>query len=167
MNTALETFEDLFSYILKRFVKSSTGSRLKLKETLSLEKAHSVVDEDSSEVLFKEVFDVIFFEINKYIKSQIEFYAMDWNAYLTIRSDENYMRKDDKEDANKEEEKKEGEQEIINTSSKKEKKEDSLKNLKEQFAASKKVYNENFLLRLLAIVDTYTNVANALSTDKQ
>ncbi len=85
----LNTFEELFATILRRSVKEQkTGLQMKLKETLTLEKALSVVDKNASESLLGEATDILISELQRYLKDHNEFYAMDHTAYLKIKKEE-------------------------------------------------------------------------------
>ena len=49
----LDQFEDLFLAVLGRVSQPETSVKLKLKNQLSLEKAHSVIDDNASDNLLQ------------------------------------------------------------------------------------------------------------------
>lgn len=96
----VELFEQLFLAVAGRIVEPDFGGALKLKSPSgaagapSLQKAKSVIDENASEVLLGQAFEVIFREIERYIKIISNFKGVDWSVYVRKRNQE---RKDNAE----------------------------------------------------------------------
>lgn len=93
----LELFEQLFLAVAGRIVEPDFGGALKLKSTGSgalpqLQKAKSVVDENVSEKLLGQAFEVIFKEFERYINIMSGFQGVDWSVYVRMRNQE---RKDE------------------------------------------------------------------------
>jgi len=59
----------------------------------TLTKAQSMVDENVSEYLIAQSFEVIFTELNRYITSVKSLRGLDWSAFTKIRSE---MLRDEK-----------------------------------------------------------------------
>jgi hypothetical protein len=111
--------------------------KLKAKGTSvpSLEKAVSVIDENVSEHLISEAFEVIFKEFDRYVKIMKMFKGVDWTTYVKMRNKERKSGEakkeydienllDEEEEAFMEEEKKKADEEAKN-------KEDELKSKEE------------------------------------
>jgi hypothetical protein len=47
-----------------------------------MERSHSVIDENNTESLLMQSFDIIFREINRYINYATTSKGIDWNTYL-------------------------------------------------------------------------------------
>jgi hypothetical protein len=58
----------------------------------TLQKAKSVIDENASEKLFGQAFDIIFKELERYMTSLKHFKGADWSVYVRMRNQE---RKDE------------------------------------------------------------------------
>ena len=108
-----------------RIIKPDKGDDMKLKQrgtaVPSLEKAQSVIDENVSEMLVAQAFEVMFHEFARYVDIMKKFKGVDWTVYVRTR---NKQRKDgeekaeyadenllDEEEGEEEKEKKEGEEE--------------------------------------------------------
>ena len=120
----IDVFEQVFLLTVGRIIKPDTGTLMKLKQRgtsiPTLEKAQSVIDENVSEHLIAQAFEVIFKEFERYIKIMKNFKGIDWNIYVKMRNkerkngdakkdydDENLLDEEEEEEpANKEEEEK-------------------------------------------------------------
>lgn len=75
-----------------RIVKPDTGAHIKLKQrgtsVPTLEKAQSRIDENVSERLIGQSFEVIFKEFERYIKIMKGFKGVDWTVYVKMRNKE-------------------------------------------------------------------------------
>lgn len=85
-------------------------------------KAKSLVDTNASEILLQEAFDVIFKEIERYIRMLSSYRGMDWTVYtenrnqkrkeneeITLKNDDNVLLDEIEEGDEKKEEDKDGE----------------------------------------------------------
>lgn len=64
-------------------------SAKKKKNQLSLQKAKSVINEDVSETLLAQGFDIIFKELNRYVRIMNNlFRGIDWSTYVKSRTAE-------------------------------------------------------------------------------
>lgn len=93
----LELFEHLFLAVAGRIVEPDFGGALRLKSSggaaaPQLQKAKSVIDENASETLLGQAFEVIFREIERYLKIISGFKGVDWGMYVRMRNKE---RKDE------------------------------------------------------------------------
>jgi len=87
----IESFENLLNSIIARIIDVSheSASEKKKKNQLSLQKAKSVINEDVSETLLVQGFDIIFKEFNRYIKiMNMQFKGIDWSTYVKSRTQE-------------------------------------------------------------------------------
>ena len=89
----IEYFENLLVSIIARIVDPSSlepePSAKKKKNQLSLRKAKSVINEDVSETLLVQGFDIIFKELNRYVKIMNNlFRGIDWSTYVKSRTAE-------------------------------------------------------------------------------
>jgi hypothetical protein len=97
----VEYFENLLTSIISRIVEEDSESghpdgKKKSKGQLSLQKARSIINEDVSETLLVQGFDIIFKELNRYIHIMCELYqGVDWTSYVRFRT--NMLDKDDRE----------------------------------------------------------------------
>jgi hypothetical protein len=65
----------------------------KKKNQLSLQKAKSVINEDVSETLLGQGFDIIFKEFNRYVKIMSNlFKGIDWTTYVKSRTPEDHQK---------------------------------------------------------------------------
>ncbi len=75
-----------------RIVKPDTGAHMKLKQkgtsVPTLEKAQSRIDENVSERLIGQAFEVMFKEFERYIKIMKGFKGVDWTVYVKMRNKE-------------------------------------------------------------------------------
>ena len=75
-----------------RIIRPDIGAQIKLKQkgtsVPSLEKAISVIDENVSEHLISQAFEVIFKEVERYIKIMKMFKGIDWTIYVKMRNKE-------------------------------------------------------------------------------
>jgi len=115
----VDVFEQVFLLTVGRIIKPDTGALMKLKQrgtsVPTLEKAQSVIDENVSEHLIAQAFEVMFKEFERYIKIMKNFKGVDWTIYVKMRNKErknNDSKKEfddedllDEEDVPKEEEK--------------------------------------------------------------
>jgi len=110
----LELFEQLFLAVAGRIVEPDFGDSMKLKaargagQAPQLQKAKSVIDENVSEQLLGQAFEVIFKEIEKYSETLLKFKGIDWRSYVDHRNterknDEDYMKDNDDGNNNDEE----------------------------------------------------------------
>jgi hypothetical protein len=83
---------------MARIVDPSPSDEMKSKKKnneLSLQKAKSVINEDTSETLLAHGYDIIFKELDRYVKMMnIMFTGIDWATYTkakTSREDLRYM----------------------------------------------------------------------------
>lgn len=93
----LEFFENLLISILARIVDPSPYEAdhhaKKKKNQLSLQKAKSVINEDVSETLLAQGYDIIFKELNRYVKIMNQmFRGIDWATYVKSRTSKEDMR---------------------------------------------------------------------------
>jgi len=89
----LELFEHLFLTVAGRIVEPDFGDDLKLKASggtaaPQLQKAKSVIDENASETLLGQAFEVVFREIERYLKIISGFQGVDWGMYVRMRNKE-------------------------------------------------------------------------------
>jgi hypothetical protein len=89
----IEYFENLLISIIARIVDPSSlepePSAKKKKKELSLQKAKSVINEDVSETLLVQGFDIIFKELNRYVRIMSHlFRGIDWSTYVKSRTSE-------------------------------------------------------------------------------
>lgn len=88
----IDLFEQVFLLTVGRIIKPDTGALMKLKQkgtsVPTLEKAQSVIDENVSEHLIGQAFEVIFKEFERYIKIMKMFKGIDWNIYVKMRNKE-------------------------------------------------------------------------------
>ena len=125
----IDLFEQVFLLTVGRIIKPDTGALMKLKQrgtsVPTLEKAQSVLDENVSEHLIGQAFEVMFKEFERYIRIMKMFKGVDWAVYVKMRNkerkggeskkeyeeerllDEEEEEGDKKEEEKKEEEKKE------------------------------------------------------------
>ncbi|CDW73494.1 UNKNOWN [Stylonychia lemnae] len=138
----IDVFEQVFLMTVGRIIKPDTGAQLKLKQKgtsiPTLEKAQSVIDENVSEHLIGQAFEVIFKEFERYIKIMKMFKGIDWNIYVKMRNkerkngdskkeyDEENLLDEDDEPA-KEEEKKEGDAPASDAAAQEEEKKEEVK----------------------------------------
>lgn len=82
----------MFLLTVGRIIKPDTGALIKLKQkgtgVPSLHKAQSVIDENVSEYLIAQAFDVIFKEFERYINIMKTFKGVDWTIYVKMRNKE-------------------------------------------------------------------------------
>ena len=83
----------LFTLITARIVQSDFGEDLninKKKESglTTMVRAKSIVDENASELLLGQAFDVIFREIKRYATILDAFEGIDWEAYARQRNED-------------------------------------------------------------------------------
>ena len=72
---------------------SSVEPVSKKKNQLSLQKAKSVINEDVSETLLGQGFDIIFKEFNRYVKIMSNlFKGIDWATYVKSRTHEDHQK---------------------------------------------------------------------------
>ena len=122
----IDVFEQVFLTSVGRIIKPDTGTLMKLKQkgtsVPTLEKAQSMIDENVSEHLIAQAFEVIFKEFERYIKIMKMFKGVDWTIYVKMRNkerkngdakkeydDEPLLDEDDEEEKKPEEEKKDEE----------------------------------------------------------
>lgn len=89
----LDLFEHLFLAVAGRIVEPDFGGALRLKSSgggaaPQLQKAKSVIDENASETLLGQAFEVIFREIERYLKIINGFKGVDWGMYVRMRNKE-------------------------------------------------------------------------------
>jgi hypothetical protein len=89
----LELFEHLFLTVAGRIVEPDFCDDLKLKSSggtaaPQLQKAKSVIDENASETLLGQAFEVVFREIERYLKIISGFKGVDWGMYVQMRNKE-------------------------------------------------------------------------------
>jgi hypothetical protein len=113
-----DLFEQVFLMTVGRIIKPDTGALMKLKQrgtsVPTLEKAVSVLDENTSELLIEQAFRVMFQEFERYIKIMKRFKGVDWTIYVKMRNkerknndkkefdDENLLDEDEEEEQLKE-----------------------------------------------------------------
>ena len=93
----LELFEHLFLAVASRIVEPDFSGAPGLKSSggaavPQLQKAKSVIDENASETLLGQAFEVIFREIERYLRIISGFKGVDWGMYVRMRNKE---RKDE------------------------------------------------------------------------
>ena len=92
----IEYFEHLLISIIARIVDATAQDSeptQKKKNQLSLQKAKSVINEDVSETLLVQGFDIIFKEFNRYVKIMSKlFKGIDWATYVKSRTNEDYQK---------------------------------------------------------------------------
>jgi hypothetical protein len=118
----VDLFEQVFLLTAGRIIKPDTGANMKLKQkgtsVPTLEKAQSRIDENVSERLIGQAFEVMFKEFERYIKIMKSYKGVDWSVYVKMRNKErknNESKKDyddeklfdEEEEEQKAEEKKE------------------------------------------------------------
>ena len=177
----VEYFENLMMSIISRIVEDSsenTSSHHEKKRgsggTLSLAKAKSVINEDVSEALLVQGFDIIFKELNRYITIMNDlFKGIDWATYVKSRThgseknkevillDEEEAISEKPEEPLKSEENKDSaaKEEPLSEEKQKQKMEEKQKErIAQQLEMIDKIYKESFLKRLLTIVEMFTCV---------
>ena len=77
-------FENIFFSVIGRLIKQEEQPQIKLKTPLSMERATSIIDENATESLLLQGFDIIFRELQKYIKFAQNYQGIDFNTYLAI-----------------------------------------------------------------------------------
>lgn len=86
----IDTFEALFFTVTGRVVmkdgKDEIIKRQGKSVMPSLQKARSLVDKDTSEILLGQAFDIIFREFNRYISIMQDFEGVDWSTYVRKRN---------------------------------------------------------------------------------
>ena len=86
----IDLFEQVFLLTSGRIIKPDTGANLKIKQrgnsVLSLVKAQSRIDENVSERLIGQAFEVIFREFERYIKIMKSYKGVDWAVYVKMRN---------------------------------------------------------------------------------
>jgi hypothetical protein len=96
----VEYFENLLTSIISRIMEDNPESShsepgKKKKNQLVLQKARSVINEDVSETLLVQGFDIIFKELNRYICIMNEYFeGVDWTTYVKHRSAATFNSKD-------------------------------------------------------------------------
>lgn len=82
----------MFLLTVGRIIKPDTGANMKLKQrgtsVPTLEKAQSRIDENVSEQLISQAFEVMFKEFERYIKIMKNFKGVDWTVYVKMRNKE-------------------------------------------------------------------------------
>ena len=84
----------MFLAVAGRIVEPDFGEAMKLKPSDSssnvpqLQKAKSVIDENVSETLLGQAFEVIFREFERYINMMTTFKGIDWSVYVRMRNQE-------------------------------------------------------------------------------
>ena len=98
----IDTFEMLFTLVTARIASSDFGEDLKIRDRRTgvqrLVKAKSVVDENVSEVLMGQAFDVIFRELDRYNQLLAAFDGIDWEVFARSRNEYRKGKKDDHDD---------------------------------------------------------------------
>ena len=82
----LQTFEHFFLLIVARIVDSGLGTEMTLRSvgtTLpKLERAKSMINVDVSERLINSSFEVLFKEVDRYVKMLRLHKGIDWSTYV-------------------------------------------------------------------------------------
>lgn len=170
----IESFENLLNSIIARIIDVSheSASEKKKKNQLSLQKAKSVINEDVSETLLVQGFDIIFKEFNRYIKiMNKQFKGIDWSTYVKSRTQEaaqvsqdtdfqhnvdlfdqesSQQVKPEKVEARKDESKEDA--------AKREAEAKQKQRVTQQLSQIDRIYQETFLRRLIRIVEVFTSV---------
>lgn len=63
-----------------------------------LQKARSLIDEDVSEVLLGQAFEIMFKEFERYISIMLGFEGIDWSTYVRKRNQDRYEKGDELEE---------------------------------------------------------------------
>lgn len=90
----MEIFEGIFLTVTGRIVEPDFGIQMNLKKEGGtsapslLHKAKSVVDENASELILGQAFEVIFKEIERYIKILGSYSGADWSTYVNCYNKE-------------------------------------------------------------------------------
>jgi hypothetical protein len=129
----------------------------KKSNSLSLQKAKSILNENVSETLLVQGFDIIFKEFNRYIKiMNTHFKGIDWTTYVKSRtSDDSHQSLygegqskallDDAQDPD-----------VLDKNADAETKQKF--KVKQQLDQMDMIYHETFLKRLIKVVEIFTNV---------
>ena len=93
----VEHFENLMTSIIARIVDPQEAESLPKKskggKQLALQKAKSVINEDVSETLLVQGFDIIFKEFNRYVKiMNYLFKGIDWATYAKSRTQDDQLQ---------------------------------------------------------------------------
>lgn len=75
-------FESLFLSVIARLISQDDEPKIKLTNQLSMERSRSVIDENVSENLLSQCFDIIFRELSRYIEFISSYKGIDWNTYV-------------------------------------------------------------------------------------
>ena len=89
--SSFDAFEMLFTLVTARIVQSDFGEEMNINKKKSsglntMVRAKSIVDENASELLLGQAFDVIFREIKRYAAMLDAFEGVDWEAYARQRN---------------------------------------------------------------------------------
>lgn len=157
----IEYFENLMVSIIARIVDPTTldpePQPKKKSNSLSLQKAKSILNENVSETLLVQGFDIIFKEFNRYIKiMNTHFKGIDWTTYVKSRtSDDSHQSLygegqskallDDAQDPD-----------VLDKNADAETKQKF--KVKQQLDQMDMIYHETFLKRLIKVVEIFTNV---------
>jgi hypothetical protein len=97
----IDLFEQVFLLTVGRIIKPDTGAYIKLKQrgtaVPALEKAQSRIDENVSEHLIGQAFEVMFKEFERYINIMKKFKGVDWAVYVKMRNKERKNNESKKE----------------------------------------------------------------------
>jgi hypothetical protein len=97
----MELFEQVFIFTSGRIIKPDAGANMKLKQkgtaVPTLEKAQSRIDENVSEVLIGQAFEIMFREFERYIKIMKSYKGVDWGVYVKTRNKERKNNESKKE----------------------------------------------------------------------
>lgn len=95
----IDTFEQLFYTVTGRVVMKDERDEIIKRQGKSslpaLQKARSLIDDDTSEILLGQAFDIIFKEFNRYINIMLGFEGVDWGTYVRKRNQDRYDNGDD------------------------------------------------------------------------
>jgi hypothetical protein len=88
-----DAFEMLFTLVTARIVQSDFGEEININKKkdsglTTMVRAKSIVDENASELLLGQAFDVIFREIKRYATILDAFEGIDWEAYARQRNED-------------------------------------------------------------------------------
>lgn len=95
----IDIFEQLFLTVAGRVVVKDERDEIIKRQGKaampSLKKARSVIDDDASEILIGQAFEIIFKEFERYIRIMMGFEGVDWATYVRKRNQDRYDQGDE------------------------------------------------------------------------
>lgn len=142
-----------------------------------------MIQDDVSETLLGQVFDIIFKEFNRYVRIMSTlFKGIDWATYVKSRTNEDHQKlltdelqglinvmDDEDEEEVVEIAKTDGESKEENTEEKLKKEAEAKQKLRiaKQLSQIGSIYHESYLKRLIRILEIFTNVESSKAIENQ